>query len=435
MAHVLHRVASVTFAVVVTLGATYAINLAPEPPTNELALAAAGGESSEVVAEQQRVDPVIEWSKLRLAEMSLDDKVRSLLVMHIPGLDADAMRASVASVASGGQGAGGLILMGDNVPPTPDELGLLTDAASADPELPPVVAIDEEGGDVVRLPFDNFVGADVLCSAPAAQAGEVYGGRAELLKSVGVNLNFGIVADVTANSGSFIYWRTLGDDPASAGERVAASVSAESAVIGSTLKHFPGHGRSSADSHSGIPSTDVGFDEWMVTDAVPFQAGVDAGAQAVMFGHLAYPSVDGSPASLSLAWHEILRTDLGFTGIAITDDMLMLQASGLAEYADPYANAVAAVAAGNDALLYVMPTDPATVGINLAELSSAIGSRVDADRIDEAAMRMLLFRRSFAPDALTWVPPCDIECLAGATGAGISGMPSDALNPQTAAGR
>jgi beta-N-acetylhexosaminidase len=430
MAHALHRVASVAFAVVVTLGATYAINLAPEPIENEFAVVAANEGWSRTGEPYVQIDPILEWSKLRLSDMSLDEKVRSLLVLHVPGLDPDAIRSSIASVDSGGRGAGGLILMGNNVPGSAEELAALTAAATVDPELPPIVSIDEEGGDVVRLPYDTFAGADVLRSAPPSDTADAFAGRAQLLESVGVNLNFGIVADVTDDSGSFIYWRTLGDDPASASERVAAGVAAESVVVGSTVKHFPGHGRSNDDSHVGIPTSDVGLDEWHATDALPFKAGIDAGAQAVMFGHLAFSSIDPVPATLSAAWHDILRDELGFDGIAVTDDMLMLQASGVADFADPYVNAVAAVAAGNDALLYVMPTDPATVGIDVSVLASTIGAQVEQSRIDEAALRMLIFRRSFAPDAMNWRPPCDVQCLAGAVGSGISGMPSDALNPQ-----
>jgi hypothetical protein len=77
-----------------------------------------------------------------------------------------------------------------------------------------------------------------------------------------------------------------------------------------------------------------------------------------------------------------------------------------------------------------MPTDPATVGIDVSVLASTIGTQVEQSRIDEAALRMLIFRRSFAPDAMNWLPPCDVRCLAGAVGSGISGMPSDALNPR-----
>ena len=382
-------------------------------------------------APQTPTDPVLEWSRLRLAEMTPEDKVRSLLLLRVPGIDPDQMRVTIATLASGGLGAAGVILMRDNVPETPQELADYTATALVDPELPPIISIDEEGGDVVRLPYDDLAGADYLRGVGANETADAFGARAALLKSVGINLNFGIVADVTSRSSSFIYGRTLGDDPVSAAERVAAAVAAESPLVASTLKHFPGHGRTDSDSHLGIPTTDVSRDEWRATDAVPFAAGIDAGAPAVMFGHLAFPSVDAAPASLSPAWHDILRTELGFTGLSVTDDMLMLQASGVAEFTDPYANAVAALSAGNDLLLYLLPTDPSTVGIDLPTLTSTLVANVSPERIDEAALRVLTFRRSLAPDSLTWIPPCDLACAAEHLGAFIPG-PNAILLSETA---
>jgi beta-N-acetylhexosaminidase len=380
---------------------------------------------SQTTAVESRVsvDPVRDWSELRLAEMSTEDKVRSLLMLRVPGLDSDQWRITVASVASGGVGAGGFILMRDNVPATPEELAALTAAAVADPELPPIVGIDEEGGDVVRLPYDDLPGADYLRGVGSNETVDAFAARAALLASVGVNLNFGIVADYTADPNSFIHSRTLGDDPASAADHVAAAVGAESPVVASTLKHFPGHGRTNADSHNDIPVTDVSFDEWRATDAVPFEAGIDAGAPAIMFGHLVFSSVDAAPATLSPAWHDILRNDLGFDGLIVTDDLLMLQSSGLPELADPYANAVAALAAGNDVLLYVLPSDPSTVGIDVPTLVTTLVANVSAERIDESALRVLMFRRALAPDALTWVPPCDLSCAANELGGTIPFQP------------
>ena len=122
-----------------------------------------------------------------------------------------------------------------------------------------------------------------------------------------------------------------------------------------------------------------------------------------MTGHLAYTRVDAAPASLSAAWHETLRSELGFDGVVVTDDMLMLQHSGLAEFQDPVANAVRAVAAGSDLLLYVLPADPADVGIDPAALASGIADavrdgRIDESRLDDAARRVLTLRRTLALD-------------------------------------
>lgn len=111
----------------------------------------------------------------------------------------------------------------------------------------------------------------------------------------------------------------------------------------------------------------------------------------VMFGHLSYTSVDSVPASLSARWHQILRSDLGFTGVAVTDDMLMLQDSGLPEYADQSANAERAVSAGNDILLYDSAIDMAPP---IARLTAAVQSgRISEAQIDTSVVRVLTLQR------------------------------------------
>ena len=390
--------------------------------TGVVSTAAGSGQPSVSLSQQDAArtvspstNPVERWARIRLAEMSTDDKVRSLIIGHVSGLNPEGMRLAVAPVSRGGSGWGGIILMGDNVTPDPAEVAALNASVIAEPELPPIVAIDQEGGEVVRLSFDPYPGADELRAQPVSATADAFAGRGALLASVGVNVNFGIVADVTSDRRSYIHSRTLGDSGGESAERVAAAVTAEQPYVASTLKHFPGHGRSVGDSHFEIPVVPVGADEWRVSDAVPFSAGIAAGARFVMFGHLVFPAIDDVPASLSLAWHDILRRDMGFRGITVTDDLLMLQASGDARWSDPYANAVAALAAGNDALVYVFPADPSTVGIDLGvlvnSLTQAVESRiVPPAQLDASVLRMLTFRRELVPGAERWRAPCDLGC-------------------------
>ena len=179
-------------------------------------------------------------------------------------------------------------------------------------------------------------------------------------------MNFGIVADVTRGPG-VVHLRVACSAPTRSrpADRVAAAVAGERGAVLSTLKHFPGHGAAPGDSHASVPTAPLTLDEWRAGPAIPFEAGIDAGAELVMTGHLAYPAVDAAPASLSPEWHRILREELGFDGVVVTDDMLMLQHNGLPEYADPGENAVRAVAAGSDLLLYVLPADPSEFGISV----------------------------------------------------------------------
>src|SRR5690606_28074457 len=119
----------------------------------------------------------------------------------------------------------------------------------------------------------------------------------------GANVNFGIIADVPPGPSSFISSRALGTDPDSASTRVVAAVKGEAGIVLSTLKHFPGHGAAPGDSHHSIPTTAQTLEQWRGADAKPFIAGIGAGAELLMFGHLAYTAVDAAPASLSARWH------------------------------------------------------------------------------------------------------------------------------------
>ncbi|HEU0181285.1 MAG TPA: glycoside hydrolase family 3 N-terminal domain-containing protein, partial [Agromyces mariniharenae] len=337
-------------------------------------------------------DPVAEWVDQRMSQLSIEQKAASLLMLHAPGTDPAPLRALVDA------GVSGLILMGDNMPATPPELSALTEAVQADAEAPVLVGIDEEGGEVQRLPWDDAAGAEQLRAAPPPVAQEAFGSRAAALSAVGVDVNFGIVADVTADPASFIAGRVLGGDPQAAADRVAAAVAGERGAVLSTLKHFPGHGAAPGDSHASVPTAPLTIDEWRAGPAIPFAAGIDAGAELVMTGHLVYPAVDAAPASLSPEWHRILREELGFDGVVVTDDMLMLQHNGLPEYADAGENAVRAVEAGSDLLLYVLPADPSEFGISVeglvGSLVAAVGSgRVSEQRLDDAVERVLTLRR------------------------------------------
>lgn len=338
------------------------------------------------------VDPVAAYADERLAGMTLQQKVASLFMLHAPGTDAAALRGFADRY-----GLGGMILMGDNIPPTPEALAAQTAAmGTSDPALPPLIGIDEEGGDVTRLPWDGQPGGEALHAQSPDATRAAFAARAALLKQAGVTVNFGIVADVTADPRSFIFDRTLGTDPAAASARVSAAVAGEHGTVLSTLKHFPGHGETDADSHLTVPTTPITRAEWEARDRPSFQAGVDAGAEVVMFGHLVYSQVDAAPASLSPAWHRILADELGFHGVTITDDLRMLQDTGLPQYQDPGENAVQAIAAGNTMVLDVIPTGSDPQVLIDAVVSAVQTGRIPPAQIDADARALLVRRHSLA---------------------------------------
>ncbi|MCU1440686.1 MAG: glycoside hydrolase family 3 protein [Rhodoglobus sp.] len=348
------------------------------------------------------VDPVQQYADDRVSVMTLDQKIASMLMVHVPGLDAAQLGGFAAAY-----GLGGLILMGDNIPDPPGALAGMTPMMSAQAGLPVLIATDQEGGVVRRIYTDDAASAEQLRYAAPDAARAAFAERGALLESVGITVNFGVVADVSADPASFIFERSMGSTAADAAARVSEAVAGESGEVLSTLKHFPGHGVSGEDSHTGIPSTGMGLDEWRAGHAPPFEAGIDAGAELVMFGHLQFDAVDPVPATLSSLWHEVLRDDLGFDGITITDDMNMLERSGRPEYASQAQNAVLAVLAGNTMLLYVGAVDvPAVV---TAVREAVLAGTIPVALVDDAARKLLVLRRTLSGETGRFVH-CFEEC-------------------------
>ncbi|WP_337457906.1 glycoside hydrolase family 3 N-terminal domain-containing protein [Microbacterium sp. KHB019] len=348
--------------------------------------------------------PAAEAARL-VGDMTTAEQAASIVMGHIPTADPAALADYMSAT-----GIGGFILMGANVPATEAGLRAVTAALASEADVPPLIAIDQEGGDVSRLPWDDGASSSTLKSRPTAETSAAFAARAALVARAGASVNFGVIADTTGDASSFIYRRSLGADPASAADRVSAAVAAEEPMVASTLKHFPGHGAAPGDSHQLIPSTGKSLDEWRRTDAVPFEAGIDAGARLLMFGHLSYTAVDQKPASLSQRWHEIARDDLGFNGVIVTDDLGMLISTGIPEYADPVADAVAAVAAGSDLVLMVAHSTPQTAAQITGGIAEAVeqGSLPD-DRLQDAAERVMTLRLELAASAAVWAPCGDCE--------------------------
>ncbi|MFT4236004.1 MAG: glycoside hydrolase family 3 N-terminal domain-containing protein [Microbacterium sp.] len=291
---------------------------------------------------------------------------------------------------------GGFILMGANVS-TEQQTRELTDGLVTDPALPPLLAVDQEGGVVKRLYWDQYPAASALRVAGPGDAEAAFASRGALVARAGIGVNFGIIADETDNRSSFIFNRILGETPADAMTRVASAVIGEAPYAASTLKHFPGHGALAANSHFTVPETDMAFDLWRNGPARPFSAGIDAGAPLVMMGHLAYTAVDDGPASLSSAWYDVLRDDLGFTGVAVTDDLGMLVQSGDDAYADIAQDAVLALAAGADLVLAIATTSPETAGQIVQAIQNAVTTgALSEDRLTDAAIHCVALRLQLA---------------------------------------
>ena len=206
------------------------------------------------------------------------------------------------------------------------------------------------------------------------------------LLSYGVNVNFAPVADVSTDPSDFIYKRSLGQDAETTAAYIRTVVEAMStAGIGSVLKHFPGYG-DNEDTHTGVATDRRPYEQFQQEDFLPFQAGIDAGAGAVLVSHNIVVSMDPDlPASLSPEVHRVLREELGFQGVVLTDDLDMKAA---AAYAGENSPAVQALLAGNDMVVL------ADFKREIPRVLSALADgTLTEERIDQSVRRVLQWKR------------------------------------------
>ena len=269
-------------------------------------------------------------------------------------------------------------------------------AAQADTGIPLLIGSDEEGGTVTRASrnpnlFETpFLSPQALLAAGGTETlAADAASKSQALLELGINVNLAPVCDVSTNAEDFIYDRTCGLMAADTAQAVAAQVEAmRSAGMGSVLKHFPGYG-SNTDTHTGAAVDQRPLEEFQQEDFLPFAAGIEAGGDttAVLVSHNTMAAVDDTlPASLSPAVHELLREELGFDGVAITDDLAM-EAVSDENFSTPAA--VLAVLAGNDLLI------SSDYAVQIPQVLAAVeDGTIPMERIDEAVTRVLLWKEA-----------------------------------------
>ncbi len=298
----------------------------------------------------------------------------------------------------GGRGLGSVKVFGWNT----DDINLVAksisslqkSAASRRFKIPLFVATDQEGGwirhvkgETAVTPGNMAIGAggfpvDAWCSA-------YYISRE--IKVLGINMNFAPTVDLFTNHDSTIIGtRSFGDDPERAGILGAAWANGSIAAgVIPTVKHFPGHGDTSYDSHINLPEIDIDWKTFKNRELVPFEYLIKEKVPAVMSGHLSFPQIDksGAPASLSKYFlTELLRNQLGYEGLIITDDMMM---NGATMYAGSLSAAFKmAIEAGND---IVISSTTARLGENLwtSNLSAMKTDENFKSRVKDAAFRVI----------------------------------------------
>jgi len=297
------------------------------------------------------------------------------------------------------RGLAGVTLFGANVV---GDTAALTAALRAAAPSEPVIAIDEEGGDVTRLaytsgsPYPGNAALGVVDDVSLTQS--VYAAIGADLARLGINTNLAPDADVLDLSGSAVVGtRSFGPDTAVVARHVAAATTGlQSAGVAACAKHFPGHGSTLDDSHLSLATISGTMAEIRVRDLPPFVAAIAAGSLAIMPGHLRVPELTGSlPATLSpAAVNGLLRGELGFSGVVISDALEMKAAS--AAFGIPEA-AVLAVIAGIDLLCLGRQTDEAMYHAVRTAIADAVTSkRLRGDRLEEAAARVAGLRARLA---------------------------------------
>ena len=290
---------------------------------------------------------------------------------------------------------GGLVLFGEDFQNRSsqqiiDTLAAYQQAAS----LPLLLATDEEGGTVVRvssnpqLAEQRFASPQQLYAAGGLQAvRRDAAAKARLLRSLSLQVNLAPVADVSTNPDDYIYSRTLGQPADITADYVAAVVEAtQQEGVATALKHFPGYG-DNRDTHTGVAVDQRSLAQFEASDLLPFQAGIDAGAHSVLVSHNVVECFDPAmPASLSQTVHQYLREEMGFTGVILTDDLIM---EGVAAYTGGLHPAVQALLAGNDLALL----DDLEGGRD-AILAALQDGTLPAERLDAAVLRVLAWKYS-----------------------------------------
>ena len=317
----------------------------------------------------------------RLAMMTLEEKVGQLFWARVPS------NHQIEDLQS--YHLSGYILFGrDFEGRSIEDMKALTKDYQAAAKIPLLIGSDEEGGTVTRIssiletPFQSPMALYQQGGMEAVLSDTKQ--KAELLKSVGINAGLFPVADLSRNQSAFIYDRTIGQDAQTTASYVQQVVEElKKSKVGSTLKHFPGYG-DNGDSHTAIIQDNRSLDELRQADFLPFQAGIDAGADSVLVSHNILSKIDTVPSSISPKITDLLRKELHFKGVIMTDDFDM---AGIADFVSQDEAAFQVIVAGNDLILG--SSYQTQIPYLLKKISSG---ELTEERIDESVRRILTWK-------------------------------------------
>lgn len=320
--------------------------------------------------------------EILLAQMSLEEKVGQVFLARYPETESLKMADEY--------NLGGYIWFAhDFENKTPEQVLSKTTTLQENNPINMLMAVDEEGGTVTRIslfsqyreePFESPY--DYYLSGSWDEVRSTEQEKANLLKSLGFNMNLAPVADVTVTPEDFIFNRSFSSDPELVVKFIELSLEVfEEANVGAVLKHFPGYG-SNVDTHIGIAYDNRTIDELRSHDFIPFKVGIENDVDAILVSHNVMTSIDFEvPATLSSAVINILRENLNYNGVIMTDDLIM---DGLTQFASAPEAALLAIEAGNDLLI---SSELSTQWP--AVLEAVKSGRISEERLNTSVLRIL----------------------------------------------
>jgi len=345
-------------------------------------------EEIEQISPEEQVELLIEE---QLAQMSLAEKVAGLFFVTpeaITGVNTATQAGDGTKAALEKYPVGGLIYFKKNIE-TKEQIIEMIHNSQEYSKFPLFIGVDEEGGNVNRvaaaglaLPqqaaYDIGVAGD---PEKAYQVGKTIGGY---LQELGFNVNFAPVADIANVDNSVMKNRAYGSEASEVWPFVTGMMKGlHEYNVTACLKHFPGIGSTTADTHEGLASTDRTGEQFRAQEFEVFKAGIDAGAQMIMVGHVNVPALDDSyPASMSKAIiTDILREELNFDGVIITDAMNM---SAVSEYYSSEQAAIMALKAGCDMILMPENFLEAYAGV----ITAVTNGTISEERVNDSLRRI-----------------------------------------------
>jgi beta-N-acetylhexosaminidase len=344
-------------------------------------------------AEEDAKDPLEEKAKALLDNMTLEEKAGQLLIVGFPeDTKKEALQDYIDRLK-----VSGFILFRRNYTDFDSQYALvrsLKEMNSLKNPLPLFISVDEEGGTVSRLPKGGTHFPDARQVGKAGEPGLTYKtGQiiAQELKAAGINLNFAPVLDIVeSRENKLLIRRSYGSTPEVVSLHGTSFISGlQSEGVIAVPKHFPGHGSSDEDSHGMLPVIDADKAAMQNRELVPFRAAIDSGLDTIMIGHIAFPRLDpsGLPATMSSYFlTDVLRKDLGFGGISISDDIEMQGYTGSKDTIEECV--ISSFNAGLDIFL-IGHTKAIQDKVFKALLDACGDGRISEERLNESVLRII----------------------------------------------